>query len=75
MRASVTYKKPKFRPTKSKSSRIAKMASAADLSNCGAVVIKGYINHDTPKEFYFNIVSPTQQMRERNKAYSFFSID
>ena len=72
MSATITYKKPKHKPTKSKSARISR---GTDLRNCGAIIFDGYIDDRIPKKFCFNIVSHTQQMRERNNAYSFFSID
>ncbi len=44
------------------------------LPTSGHIVIKGATSTHTVKAFNFTIVSAAQQMKERNKAYQFFSI-
>jgi hypothetical protein len=56
-----------------KKSRIVKKASA--MPSQGTFVVKGTSPDKKTKTFRFSVLSPAQQVRERNRAYQFFSID
>lgn len=75
MPAKVTYKSRRTKQRPSKSSRIMKTAASGNLPLGGTVTIKGKASDNTTKTFRFSVVSPAQQMKERNRAYRFFSID
>ena len=68
MGVQITYRKKAAR----KSIRIAK-ATSTPLK--GTYVVRGTIASNTTKTLQFAVVSPAQQMRERNSAYHFFSLD
>lgn len=56
-----------------KTSRIAKKASTMPFK--GTIVVSGKSSDDITKTFRFSVLYATKQLKERNKAYNFFSID
>jgi hypothetical protein len=72
MSVKLTYQ-VKQRSAPVKSSRIVKKTAAMPLK--GNFVIKGASLTRKTKTFRFSILSASQQLKERNKAYHFFSID
>lgn len=69
-----TYKRSSKR-TPSKSSRIVKNTRSSALPVGRNFAISGRTATDGYKTFSFAVLSTSQQMRERNEAYRFFSID
>jgi hypothetical protein len=59
----------------SKRSRIAKKAGSSALPIGRNLTVKGKTATEGYKSFSFSVLSSSQQMKERNKAYRFFSID
>lgn len=55
-----------------KASRIVGESSKPSIDN---FTYTGFVAPNKLKTFTFKIVSASQQMRERNSAYNFFSID
>lgn len=58
--------------TASKNMRVARRTT---IPINGTIIIKGDTPSKKVKPFRFTIVSSTQQMKERNSAYQFFSLD
>lgn len=56
-----------------KSCRIIKKAAAMPLK--GTLVVKGTSADNRIKTFRFSVLTAAQQLKERNSAYHFFSID
>ncbi|MBS1563007.1 MAG: hypothetical protein JST39_01405 [Bacteroidetes bacterium] len=54
-----------------KSSRIARQDYGAVK---GTTIIKGTVDGKRQVTFRFSVVTPAQQLRERNKAYTFFQL-
>jgi|GEM_PF-6296820 len=50
----------------------ARITKRAVMPVNGTIILKGNTASNKFKTFHFSIVSPAQQMKERNKAYRFF---
>jgi hypothetical protein len=72
MAARVLNKKRVMRPAAKKAVWSAKYVH--NFLDAGTVNVKGSTNNGI-KAFSFNVISPLQQSRERNKAYQYFTID
>lgn len=74
MSANRTYKSSGKRAP-SKNSRVVKNAQSAALPVGRRLSVSGRTATDAHKTFSFAVLSASQQMRERNQTYRFFSID
>lgn len=69
-----TYKTRKLRhKTPKKSSRISRMLATGSVY--GDVVVNAKTASNKTKTFRFSVLTESQQRKERNNAYRFFSID
>jgi len=64
---------PRQKPVARKTSRLLKASQTFGLGS--VITIKGKTPSQTEKSFHFKVLTAAQQMKERNKAYKFFSID
>jgi hypothetical protein len=66
------HKKTGQKPIVRKSLRLARFKERLPIGK--TLILKGQTPNGTIT-FHFKILSPAQQMKERNSAYQFFSID
>jgi hypothetical protein len=60
--------------TRNKSARMVKKVTTSALPVGKNITVRGKTPSNSYKSFSFHVLSASQQMKERNKAYSFFSL-